>query len=209
MGASPYAGLRAPQWTKRTAELLKKYPLRMSEICEIVNQSWASLFKSKLGTKGFRIGQDIFPRPQIMGFLLEELIVLELASRFPRTWQRGREKNDKDVVCLKDAALSFEIKTSTHATQIFGNRSYGQKQRKRRGRTSTAKTKPIKEKSGYYLAVNFEGFGTKETLPRVRRIRFGWLDHKDWVAQKSETGQQARVELKAQRSKLRTLFEAE
>ena len=106
---------------------------------------------------------------------------------------------EKDLVYIPDPTLSVEIKASSHRTQIFGNRSYAQK-------TSTAK----KSKSGFYLAVNFEGFTTtRKSGLRINRIRFGWIDHEDWSGQKAATGQQARLSPDVERAKLIQLYPIE
>lgn len=60
--------------------------------------------------------------------------------------------------------------------KIYGNRSYGQILEN----ADAAK----KDKSGYYITVNF--YGQTLTL-----LRFGWIDSSDWQAQKSPTGQMA------------------
>jgi hypothetical protein len=39
-------------------------------------------------------------------------------------------------------------------------------------------------------------------------IRFGWLDHSDWMGQKAATGQQARLDPFAEKSKLAILYTA-
>jgi hypothetical protein len=72
---------------------------------------------------------------------------------------------------------SIEIKTSGQlGLKIFGNRSYG----KSVENPDLAK----KEKSGYYITVNFYD-------RIINLIRFGWIDHSDWKAQSSESGQSA------------------
>ncbi|WP_180886422.1 ScaI family restriction endonuclease [Ruegeria sp. THAF57] len=53
--------------------------------------------------------------------------------------------------------------------------------------------------------VNFEKFGTNG-LPKVKLIRFGWLDHTDWIGQKAATGQQARLRPESDRYKLKRLY---
>ena len=73
----------------------------------------------------------------------------------------------------------------------------------RSGRTGSKKSK-----AGYYLAVNFEGFAKTRTKPCVRRIRFGWLDHADWIGQKAATGQQARLRPECEAKKLIVLYES-
>lgn len=195
MNNSPYQGLRQEQWATKTQELIKEFPLRMPELVDVVRVSWESIFFTRIGPKGFQIGKDIFPKPQIVAFLLHELIPLELHSRHPGVWRQEKLAKDKDIVCIKDEFFSIEIKTSSHASQIFGNRSYAQE-------SAVAK----KSKSGFYLAINFDRLDPLVTAPRLRRIRFGWLDHSDWIGQASATGQQARLSPEVERGKLITLL---
>ncbi|MFO0911310.1 MAG: ScaI family restriction endonuclease, partial [Isosphaeraceae bacterium] len=180
-------------WGERTKELVEAHPLSKEEWVDVVLISWSAIFESRLGGK-FRIGYDISPKPQIMGFLLHELIPLELQSRYPEVWRPERVKDDKDIVHIPDDRFSVELKTSSHAAQIFGNRSYAQEQLGK-----------AKSKNGYYLTVNFEKFAA-EALPTIRQMRFGWLDHTDWVGQKAATGQQARVRPESDRTKLLRLY---
>lgn len=193
---SPYDGLDPKQWIEKTKELVAGHPLKAEEIVEIVLSSWRAIFESKIGPKGFRIGVHISPKPQIMGFFLHELIPLEIATRYPGKWSRELTVADKDLVCVFDPRFSTEIKTSSHPSQIFGNRSYAQV-----GATSK------KSKAGYYLAINFENFKGKKA-PQIKTIRFGWLDESDWIGQRAQTGQQAHLKPEAERTKLLTLFRA-
>lgn len=198
MADSPYAGLTVEHWQNKTKDLVEKHPLKSAEIVEVVLQSWDDIFDSKLGPKGFQIGKDIYPQPQIMAFLLHELIPLELASRHPNGWRRDLFGTDKDLVCIADENFSIEIKTSSSANGIFGNRSYAQ---------PTQGDK--KSKSGYYLAVNFDGFNEENIARRsIRKIRFGWLDHIDWKGQAAATGQAATPSIEAKKHKLITLYPA-
>ena len=193
---SPFLGLHRDLWCQKTDELISAYPLPMLELIEVVQLSWIGVFASKIGTKRFQIGKHIFPKPQIVAFFLHELIPLELASRYPGVWRGELTSADKDVVYMPDDSFSMEIKTSSHASQIFGNRSYAQQGA--RGK---------KSKSGYYLAINFDKSTKGAAIPRLRRIRFGWLDHSDWQGQVAATGQQARLSPEVERGKLRLLFE--
>ena len=193
---SPYTGLQPADWSAKTNELISRYPLEMAELVEVVQRSWEGVFASKIGTKRFQIGKHIFPKPQIIAFFLHELIPLELTSRYPGVWRGEETSADKDVVYVPDHSYSMEIKTSSHASQIFGNRSYAQ-----------TGGKGKKSKSGYYLAVNFDKSIKGSPEPRLRRIRFGWLDHSDWQGQTAATGQQARLSSEVERVKLRLLFE--
>lgn len=193
---SPYAGLLPEKWGEKTDEMIATFPLAMDELVQVVKLSWEGVFASKIGTKRFQIGKHIFPKPQIVAFFLHELIPLELASRYPGVWRGEEVAVDKDIVYIPDKGYSIEIKTSSHANQIFGNRSYAQESGKGK-----------KSKSGYYLAVNFDKSVKGAPTPRLRKIRFGWLDHSDWQGQTAATGQQARLLPEVERGKLRLLFE--
>lgn len=195
MMPSPYQGTAPARWPAVTQELIKDYPLQMNELAEVVLTAWDSIFASKMGTKGFHIGRDIFPKPQIMGFLLHELIPLELAARYPNEWRGEKSSSDKDIVYIPDASYSIEVKTSSNPNHIFGNRSYAQ-----------ATTKGKKAKSGYYLAINFGKFAISRRNPKILLVRFGWLDSDDWVGQKAATGQQARLPPEVEKGKLFEIY---
>lgn len=190
---SPYVNLPQTMWRQKTEDLLADHPLRREEIVDVVLRCWDDIFVSKIGK--FNIGEDLFPKPQIMGFFLHELIPLEFQNRYPALWRGDRKGSDKDLVYIPDIKYSVEIKTSSHSSQIFGNRSYAQD-------TDGSK----KSKSGYYLAVNFTKFGRENALPVVSRVRFGWLDHEDWMGQKAASGQQARLDPIVEASKLILLY---
>jgi hypothetical protein len=194
---SPYTRLPERRWLAKTEELLAAYPADREELVEIVLEQWASIFDSRIGTHGLRIGEHIFPKPQIMGDYLHELIPYELQARYPERWRRDHTGFDKDLVNLEDEFYSTEIKTSSNASGIFGNRSYAQ---------PGPKTK--KAKSGFFLTVNFEKWSdvTTPTLPQVRIIRLGWLDHTDWKGQDSPRGQASSILRPAYGTKLIELY---
>lgn len=197
-GSSPYEGLPAKKWPAKTKRLIAMHPLHADEIVEVVLLCWDAIFASKIGPHRFVIGKHLFPKPQIMGFFLHELIPLEFAARYPKEWRGEKRADEKDLVHIPDSKFSMEIKTSSHKMQIFGNRSYAQKP-----------TDPKKSKAGYYLAVNFQKFEKKMPRPRIRRVRFGWLDHTDWVGQRAPTGQQARLRPDSEKKKLLVLYDAD
>lgn len=192
---SPYDGVPPENWPLVTRELLEQHPLPASEIVDVVLGTWDSIFASTMGSEGFRIGVDIFPKPQIMGFFLHELIPLEFATRYPDVWRAELSKGDKDLVYVPDEFYSIELKTSSSARHIFGNRSYAQQG-----------AKGGKSKSGYYLAVNFQKFVEKNIRPAIKLIRFGWIDATDWIGQKAPTGQQSRIPPPIERIKLIELY---
>ena len=191
---SPYDGVLPERWHIKTEELLASHPLAKEEVVEVAHVCWDGIFDSVIAKRA-RIGVDIRPKPQVMGMFLHELIPLEFSSRYPGVWRRDDAAEEKDLVYVPDGSMSVEIKTSSHKTQIFGNRSYAQP--RRRGK---------KAKSGYYIAINFEKFPRSGRRPRIVRIHFGWLDGFDWVAQKAATGQQARLPAGVYGGKLRLIY---
>ena len=178
---SPYDHKPEETWKSITKNIVAKHPLSLEAIRQIVLESWEDITKSSIGS--YKIGVDIFPQPQILGFFLHELIPLKLATRFPGQWHKDKTKNDKDAVFIKDSQFSIEIKTSSHPTKVFGNRSYGKK-----AKNNVEKTKT---KSGYYLLINFKKITDNNRIGCITKIRFGWIDEDDWTSQSAETGQQA------------------
>lgn len=189
MTASPYDGAPLEEWRRMTEELIERHPLSKERLVQVVQAAWASIFRSSIGD--LRIGTDIFPQAQVLGFFLHELIPVELA-REERGWRRGGNA-EKDAEYDEDRSISFEIKTSSSARQIYGNRSYAQ-----------PAAPGSRSKSGYYLAVNFQPWSAvgDGAQPLITRIRLGWLDHTDWVPQASPTGQQAHLTTAADAAKL-------
>ncbi len=196
--SSPYAGLAPSSWVDKTIDLISAHPASLEDLVSVVARSWTSIFESSLGS-GFKIGTHIFPRPQVLGFLLHELVPLEFERLHSGEWRRDSGAGEKDLVYVPDDAKSIEIKTSSSKNQIFGNRSYGQQN------ASQGK----KDKSGYYLAVNFERWQDAEGLPRIRLIRFGWIDHTDWQSQKEASGQQSSLPPLVENAQLLTIYELE
>lgn len=192
--SSPYRRLRRRQWQMKTEELVAAHPLETSEIVDVVFQCWSSIFETKIGGKA-QIGVHIFPRPQIMGTFLHELIPLEFGNRYPGIWRREEASNEHDMVYIPDQTKSVEIKTSSSAARVFGNRSYAQ-------HTKSGK----KTKSGFYLTVNFAKFSGSKDRPGITKIHFGWLDEQDWIAQKAQTGQQSRLASHIYGSKLLPIY---
>jgi len=193
---SPYAGRPTRQWLSVTRRLLERFPLSTAQLVELVLHSWDDLFHSRVGRSAYVIGEAIRPEPQIMGFLLHELIPLNLASRYPGQWRRGAAAHECDAVHVPDDRFSFEIKTSSSRSGIFGNRSYVHG-------SATSR----KRRSGFMLAANFGRFSAGAGRPQVVLVRFGWLDSSDWIGQKAPSGQQARLTKEAKAYKLLVLYE--
>jgi hypothetical protein len=192
---SPYKNKTTINWLEITKGLIDKHPLSIKEIKEVVLWSWDQIFCSKIGSKPYFIGKDIFPKPQIMGFFLHEIIPLEFENRYTGKWRTEKSATDKDLIYIPDNSFSIEIKTSSNPSSIFGNRSYSQES-----------SKGKKSKSGYYLAINFEKFSDENLNPKIIQIRFGWLDHEDWMGQKAATGQQSRLSREVENFKLIRIY---
>lgn len=179
---NPYENKNEDEWFDITCNLIKNHPLDMDIMVDTVLETWEDIFNSSFGKNDIKIGVDIFPTPQIMGFLLHELIPINLKAKLSSDdWVKDKEVSEKDLVYRPNLDYSVEIKTSSDKKRIFGNRSYAQKS-----------DNPKKSKIGYFLAVNFEKFN-ESTNPKIRKISFGWLNHEDWRGQKAQTGQQANL----------------
>lgn len=182
----------------RTLELVSAYPASASDLIEASLASWDALVDSTIGRA--TIGRDIFPAPQVIGGFLHELIPLEMHARHGADWRPDTHVSEKDLVYVPNDQFSAEIKTSSHQRQIFGNRSFGQQN------PATAK----KLKSGYYLAINFTGWARDEAAtvvePGINLIRFGWLDHVDWLSQAASTGQAASLPASIENAQLLTIY---
>ena len=175
--ASPYLGVPVYQWADVTRQLVQQHPLTPDLILDAAMLSWARLWNTWVGdaSVGFPIA-EIDPPATVIGYMFEKLFAKELAVRLPGSW-RGGAGSEKDLHCLQNESLSVEMKASGQlGYKIYGNRSYGQVLEN----ADAAK----KDKSGYYITVNF--YGQTLTL-----LRFGWIDSSDWQAQKSPTGQMA------------------
>lgn len=195
MASSPYDEIPQSRWLRVTESLIDDHPLTSEQIVTAVFDAWDGLFTTSIGKHGLKIGEHIFPKPQIIGALLHELIPAEFVMLDKDCWRAEQASDDKDIVYIPDDKFSIELKTSSHPSQIFGNRSYAQ-----------APTRDKKGKDGYYLTVNFEKFSPKNPRPNILFIRFGWLGHSDWIGQTSQTGQQARLSPSTYTTKFRTLY---
>ncbi|MDA8444815.1 ScaI family restriction endonuclease [Paracidovorax valerianellae] len=189
---SPYFGRPVDEWSAITHQLVQSHPLTRDLILEAATLSWTRLWNTWVGDAivGFPIA-EIDPPATVIGYMFEKLFAKELAKRLPGAW-RGGIGSEKDLHCLQDQALSVEMKASGQlGYKIFGNRSYGQVLEN----ADAAK----KDKSGYYITVNF--YGQTLTL-----LRFGWIDASDWQAQKSATGQMAGLPSEVYEHKLLPIF---
>lgn len=191
---SPYYNKPTSEWQEITEKLIEQFPLSKDYLVHTVIRSWDDILKTNIADN-LSILNSVRPKPQIMGFFLHEIIAHRICEDLPTEWRKEYAADDKDVVFISDSNFSFEIKTSSHKNRIFGNRSYSQE-------TQTDK----KSKSGFYLAVNFEAFDNNRNIPKIRLIRFGWIDHNDWQGQIAASGQQARLSTDVETKKLLTIY---
>lgn len=195
MNSSPYENKDKAGWLAITDKLVSEHPLKEEDLVSMILSAWNNIFDTSIGKHNLRIGQHIFPKPQVIGALLHELIPAELSATFPEEWRGEQNSGDKDIVCIFDDFYSIELKTSSNPTKIFGNRSYAQ-----------MPTNGKKGKDGFYIAVNFEKFSKNNSRPEILSIRFGWLDHTDWRGQRAESGQQASLSPETYALKFKTLY---
>jgi len=178
MTTSPYSGRPESAWLGITGKLVEKHPLKRGVLLQAAISTWGTLWQTTVGSGRTSVGLAELKVPAtIIGYFFEILLAMELERRQPMVWRGSQSKDEKDLVYLPDPAFSVEIKTSgQRGFKVYGNRSYGQR---------TARDVPAKkEKSGYYITVNF--FGQTLTL-----LRFGWIDADDWDPQEAPTGQMA------------------
>ena len=57
------------------------------------------------------------------------------------------------------------------------------------------------------MAINFEKCTEEVEKPNITLIRFGWLEHTDWISQNAQTGQQSRLSKESDSLKFITLYE--
>lgn len=154
------------------------HPLKVDVIRDVAIVAWNKVWETTVGSGKVAVRlADLRVPATVIGYFFEILFARELALRFPGEWRGNESGDEKDLVHLGDGQLSVEIKSSGQlGDRVYGNRSYGQEVQNQ--------DQLKKEKSGYYITVNF--FERTLTL-----IRFGWIDAVDWKPQASPTGQMA------------------
>jgi hypothetical protein len=184
---SPYAGKRVTQWPTVTKRLVSRHPLRLPLLRTVALEAWRLVWATRIGRGRSSLALvDIDPPAQIVGHFFEKMVAHLLAERYPRTWKGGTQKGEKDLVCLSDER--FSIESGQLGLKVFGNRSYAQENTNGQASVRLAK-------SGYFLTANFHGTA-------LSLLRFGWIDHSDWRAQTSPTGQMAGLGSDVYRRKL-------
>lgn len=187
---NPYENIPEEQWYEITRNLVGQHPLTPM-IVDLCLKSWQSILHGKINTYLNMQIKEMSISPQATGALLHDVIP-EYISKNIEGFRKGIG-NEKDIVCEYNNFYSLELKTSSQKS-IYGNRSY-------------AKSDTGKSKSGYYLAINFEKIQGND--PKLLLIQMGWLNHSDWVGQKSETGQQAALTKAARDYKFTVLYKAQ
>lgn len=99
MMTSPYPKNKR-EWKAATASLIDRHPLERQEIASFVHAAWNALFNSSIGNHRLIIGTHIFPKPQIVGALLHELIPAEVVAAYPTAWRREQQKTTKILSLL-------------------------------------------------------------------------------------------------------------
>lgn len=168
----------------QTSKKINEFPVNTNTIKDIVLESWNEIFTITNSNKSFVIGENIFPKPQLMGFFLEVLIGKKF-EKINKSFKFDPTGYSKDITNISNDDFSIEIKTSSSEKNIYGNRSYAKKTSK----------KSKKNKDSFYIAINFEKFNSKNLSkkPKISLIRFGYLTHEDWKAQAASTGQQSSI----------------
>jgi len=202
---SPYNNQEEKNWEKITKKLIEEHPLSKNQIVDAVLTSWKQIFQSKIGP--LTIGKQIFPTPQIMSNIIHELIPHNLAENVGSDYRVGITKTEKDIVYEPNSTYSVEVKASSSKNDIYANRSYAQ----------PSLDSDTKDKNGFYIGVNFEKFqilkegeykkvefDNEENIiyPIITQIKFGYLEHTDWIPQASAKGQQARLTKESKKFKL-------
>jgi hypothetical protein len=173
---SPFAGKDPQEYAELAESLIDKHLLSRDEFVDVAHAVYRQV-ESERGEGG-----------SVFGTKFGRRIGEELAFRYPGVWRPGKA-HEKDVVCITDPSMSFEVKAGGDPHKVVGNRSYAL-QPSMPGR---------KSKDGWLLAVNAQD----GDLPRVR---FGWIDLSDWVAQRSDSGQSAYIPAGIRDAKLRDLY---
>lgn len=169
---SPYDGVPEQEWHRVTNDLVDRHPLTRAELVALVGDAWTDVWATTIGRGEASLAYaGLSPPAQVTGHFFEKVLGRHASIAYPGMWRNG-VGDEKDIHCIPNPDYSFEVKTSgQRGLKIYGNRSAGK-----------SGDQPRKDKTGYFLTVNFYG-------ERISLIRFGWIDARDWRAQKSESGQ--------------------
>lgn len=179
---SPYKNINICNWKSVTIKLVDSFPIKKKELKEYVEEAFDEYLKMTISSLKLQVGKDIFFPAQATGVIIDKLIGVIIIKKKGNEWKSGDKKNEKDVVNILNDKYSFEIKTSSSKSGIFGNRSMGHRSKKK-----------IKIRSGYYLIINYKLPKENDMSLKIYKIRFGWIDDVDWIGQSSPTGQQSTI----------------
>ena len=179
---SPYKDIKIYNWKSITTKLVDSFPIKKNELKECVEKAFDEYLKITISSLKLQVGKDIFFPAQATGVIIDKLIGTIIIKEKGNEWKSGDKKSEKDVVNTLNDKYSFEIKTSSSKSGIFGNRSMGHRSEKK-----------IKSRSGYYLVINYKLPKEDDKSLEIYKIRFGWIDDEDWKGQASPTGQQSTI----------------
>ena len=195
MNNSPYKNKDISEWMSITEKLINKFPIKLNDIKNLVEKSFADYLSITISEAKLQVGRDIFFPAQATGVIIQKLIARKLEIFQSSKWREGDKKKDKDIVNIQDNSFSFEIKTSSSKTGIYGNRSMGH-----------VSENSIKKRSGYYLIINYKLPKEEDREFLIYNLRFGWIDDEDWIGQKSPTGQQSTISKSCRSLKLISIY---
>jgi hypothetical protein len=182
---SPYYNKPQEEWNNITKDLVEQYPLSTNEILEISLEAWSKLWNTPVGNQ-IPLSQLQVPAT-VVGYFFQKIFTYILQARYPYNWRGEQDKEDKDIVNIRNSFFSTEMKTSGQLGYwLFGNRSYNQE---------TTYSNISKNKSGYYITINFY-------YQTLTLIRIGWIDQDDWQSQKAVSGQAATLKPEVYQHKL-------
>ena len=94
--------------------LKEKTGLDMDKIARLVIDSWDNIFTITDKHNNFIIGETVYPKPQIMGFILEILIAKKFEEFEPNEWQFDPTGYSKDITNKKDESDRKSTRLSSH-----------------------------------------------------------------------------------------------
>jgi len=188
---SPYKNKNISEWKSITESLVNSFPIKKNELKKFTEDAFKDYLNITISTSKLQVGKDIFFPAQATGVIIDKLIGNIIRKNKGNQWKSGDKKIEKDVVNTTNDNYSFEIKTSSSKSGIFGNRSMGH----------ISKNK-IKITSGYYLIINYKLPKENDKSLEIYKIRFGWIDDFDWKGQASPTGQQSTISKECKEFKL-------
>src|SRR5690554_1708186 len=100
MSQSPYYGKDKSEWKSITDKIISEHPLDEKSLVDMIHLAWNNIFETSIGLNNLKIGEHIFPKPQVIGALMHELIPAEMAATYPYEWRGEADAGDKDIVYI-------------------------------------------------------------------------------------------------------------